>query len=489
MATVDHTASGQEPGLTPEQEMLNWGRLLLDGIPFADMLQARDRPDNESWLEYWMNRAAEYEELGDKALAEGHGRTAGEYFYIGSLAAQYGQFLWFGPERAVGQERKAELYRKAAPLLDPPAEPVDLTVDGVPLRAYLRLPKTTGRHPAVVMLGGLESTKEESRQMEDLVLDRGMATVTFDGPGQGDTFAHRELSGDFERFTSAVIDYLITRADIDASAIGVLGRSLGGNYALKSAACDQRIAACVSWGGFSDMDEWEAETPLTKESWRYVSKTESLDEARDHVRRALETRHVLGQIRCPTYILHGADDEIPLRFVDTARELIANAPLTVIVEEDGDHCCHNLGPRPRLEMADWLHDQLVKRSGHHDTERNNNIMAQIRSVTAANAPLESWQPEGVTILDGSPDGHGFTLVEQTTSPAFGAGVFACQPATTTYELTENELIYVLQGSASIALDDGEPVEVTAGELAFLPKGHLSTWTFHSPFKEVWFLVE
>ncbi|PKV95497.1 MULTISPECIES: alpha/beta hydrolase family protein [Amycolatopsis] len=360
MSATDDAAPSDQQSLTPEQEMLNWGRLLLDGVPFADLIGARDRPKGMSWLNYWLGRSKEYEELANKAFSEGHHLSAGEYFYLGTLAAQYGQFLWFGPERGVAQQRKAALYRQAAPLLDPPAHEADLVIDGVPVRAYVRTPNRPAPHPAVIMLGGLESTKEESRHMEDLVLARGMATVTFDGPGQGETFDSRALAGDFERFTSAVVDYLTDRDDIDAAAIGVLGRSLGGNYALKSAACDDRIAACVSWGGFSDMDSWEAETPMTKESWRYVSKVETLDEARDHVQKATETRHVLGKLRCPTYILHGALDEVPLSFVDTVRNHVTNAPLTIVVENEGDHCCHNLGLRPRLAMADWIHDQLVK---------------------------------------------------------------------------------------------------------------------------------
>lgn len=114
--------------------------------------------------------------------------------------------------------------------------------------------------------------------------------------------------------------------------------------------------------------------------------------------------------------------------------------------------------------------------------------AEIRSVTAADAPLESWQPEGVTVLEGTPNGRGFTLAEQETGPVFATGVFACEPAKTTYELTENEIIYVLEGSVSIALGDRDPVRLGVGDLAFLPKGHTSTWTFHEPFKEVWFLV-
>jgi uncharacterized cupin superfamily protein len=120
-----------------------------------------------------------------------------------------------------------------------------------------------------------------------------------------------------------------------------------------------------------------------------------------------------------------------------------------------------------------------------DTNRE---AGDIRSVSAAHAPLEAWQPEGVTILRGDPAGRGFTLVEQQTGPVFGTGVFACDPATTTYELTENEIIYVIEGSVSIALDDDEAVHLTVGDLAFLPKGHTSTWTFQTPFKEIWFLV-
>lgn len=356
--------SSQPPALTPEHEMLNWGRLILDGVPYADIVGARDRPSDLGWFEYWMARADEYEKLGDESVRSGHELSAGEYYYLAAIAVQYAQFLWFDDKRAHGQGRKVDLYRKAAPYLTPPADFVELTVDGIQMPVFLRLPdSTTGPHPVVVLLGGLESTKEESRLMEDLLLARGMATATFDGPGQGQMFDHQALSGDFERYTSAVIDYLVTRDDIQPDAIGVLGRSLGGNYALKSAACDTRVAACVCWGGFADMDSWDTETPMTMESWRYVSKVESLEEARLHVHQALETRHVLGQLTCPTYVLHGMLDEIPSTFLETLREYALNAPLTIVVEDEGDHCCHNLGPRPRFQMADWLSDQLVSGSG------------------------------------------------------------------------------------------------------------------------------
>lgn len=348
------------PQVEPEAEMLNWGRLILDGVNYADMVAARDRPRDVPWLSHWMARADFYESLADAAERSEHLRTAGEYLISAGLCAQYAQFLWFDERRQAAQQRKVDLYRRAAPMLAPPAERIDLPVHGLTMPVYVRRPQTPGPHPLVVMLGGLESTKEESYQMENLVLERGMATATFDGPGQGEMWADRGIAGNFEDYTSAVIDRLASDPGIRSNAIAVLGRSLGGNYALKSASCDDRIAACVVWGGFSDMDEWDAETPLTKESWRYASKVDTLDEARDHVREALETRHVLPQLSCPTYVLHGALDEIPMTFIDTLKSHVTEADLTIVIEDEGDHCCHNLGPRPRYAMADWLADVLCK---------------------------------------------------------------------------------------------------------------------------------
>lgn len=345
--------------LKPEDEMLNWGRLILDGVPFSDMVGARDRPSDVTWFDYWMNLANEYEQEAERKVSLGHDLSAGELLITASLCAQYAQFLWFDERRKKGQAKKVELYQRAAPLLSPPAARHELVVDGVPMPVYVRFPEGPGPHPAVIMLGGLESTKEESFHMENLVLNRGMVTATFDGPGQGEMFEYKPLSGDYEKYTSAVVDLLSGLQSVRPDAIGVLGRSLGGNYALKSAACDQRLAACISWGGFSDMDYWDLETPLTMESWRYVSQVDTLEEAREHVQVALETRHVLQSLACPTYVLHGVHDEIPLTFVDTVIELVPSEILTLVVEKDGDHCCHNLGIRPRLDMADWLKDVLV----------------------------------------------------------------------------------------------------------------------------------
>ncbi|TWP32674.1 alpha/beta hydrolase [Leekyejoonella antrihumi] len=347
---------------TPEQEMLNWGRLLMDGLPFADLIAARDRDPGITWFDFWMSRADSYETMGEAAIADGHAHTAGYWFWVGSMAAQYAQFLWFDERRQEGQLRKATLYHRAAPLLNPPAARVDLPIDDTTIIGYLRVPTDAERPvPCAVLLGGLESTKEESYLFENLLLERGIATFTFDGPGQGEMLQDVALSDDYDRYASRVLDHLVTLTDTLASdRIGVLGRSLGGHYALRSAAKDNRFRACVSWGGFVQMDDWDFEYPMTKQSWKYVTNSPDLETAQIRVRNAIDVRPVLAGLTCPTYILHGAKDETPITEVDQVKEYATNAQLVIDIEPEGDHCCHNLGPAPRLRMADWLATELTR---------------------------------------------------------------------------------------------------------------------------------
>jgi 2,6-dihydroxypseudooxynicotine hydrolase len=193
-----------------------------------------------------------------------------------------------------------------------------------------------------------------------MCLRRGMATFAFDGPGQGELFFDRKLQPDFERYASAVVDHLEGAAGIDGDRIGVLGRSLGGYYAVRSAAREPRFRACVAWGACFDMSDYDSMPPHTQDGFAYVTGIDDRDEAREYLLDSLDLSDVAVDLRCPTYVVHGFHDVIfSMGQVDKLREQVTNVPIEIAVEQDGDHCCHNMGPIVRPRMADWLANQLA----------------------------------------------------------------------------------------------------------------------------------
>lgn len=344
---------------------LDGARMIADGIPYPDWAEASERlKQGADWFDVWAGNGRRYEALGDAEIAAGNTLTGAEQLWLACINFHYAQFLWFhDPARRVeGQKRKVELYARAAQHLRPPSERVDIPFGELSIPAYLRLPAgpaPAGGHPCLIVIGGLESTKEESYLFENMCLERGMATFAFDGPGQGEMFFDVGLAPDFERYASAVVDYLEGRPEVDNDRFGVLGRSLGGYYAVRVAACEPRLKACVSWGACFDLSDFDQMPPATKAGFLYVTGIEDPAAAREHLRTALDLRDVAGRLEQPTYVLHGRHDEIfPMRQVELLQEHATNAPLEVVVEEHGNHCAHNLAHIVRPRMADWIARQL-----------------------------------------------------------------------------------------------------------------------------------
>ena len=346
--------------------ILNPGRMLADGVPFPDYREATEQiGDLSGWFDFWIAKGSAYEALGDAAIAAGNPVSGGEWLWYASLSFHYAQFMWFHDptRREQGQRRKVDLYNRAAPLFIPAAKRIEVACEGAMIPGFLRLPegeRPTAGWPTVLLIGGLESTKEEGYLFENICLRRGLATFAFDGPGQGEMFFDVKLVSDFERYTSAVLDHLVARTELDAGRIGVLGRSLGGHYALRSAASDSRLKACCAWGAFFDMSEFRAMPLTTQRGFAYVAGAADLEAGEQLNREKLNLADVIGQVRCPVYVLHGAHDLIfSLRQLELVRAGLSGPGAEVVVEPDGDHCCHNMGPIVRPRMADWMAARLA----------------------------------------------------------------------------------------------------------------------------------
>lgn len=336
-------------------------RLIAAGVDYNDLMRIVQRCEagNEDWGTLWEEFGNRHEEIGEDALRDGRTITAGEalaraavYFHVAQATNHHDLER---KERL--QRRQHDVYRKAMPYLRPPVQAVQVPYKGSSFPGYLRLPEgATGPVPCVIMLAGLDSTKEELACYEPAYLERGMATFVFDGPGQSLTRREFPLVAAIESSVGAILDCLSRRKDLDASSFGIWGRSVGGHMAPRAAALDARLKACVSIGGFYDWP-WERFRPRTREEFAMCAHAKSLDEAAA-ISRTFTLQGIIDKLKVPLLVVHSQGDTISPyeNAVRIAKE--AGGPVELVLYPEGNHVCDNIPYKVRPMMADWMARQL-----------------------------------------------------------------------------------------------------------------------------------
>lgn len=314
----------------------------------------------EEWCAAWSKRAGLHEAMGRAALAKSQMTSAAEHLTRAGLYYHFGKFLFVHDlaQMQAAHKKAVECRQLALPHLDPPGERVEIPYQGKYLAGILRKPAGVARPPIVVMAMGLDSAKEEMDGMEHTFLARGLATLCFDGPGQGEGEYDFAIRGDYEVAVTAVIDWLAGRRDVDLNRIGLWGVSLGGYYAPRAAAFEKRIKACISLSGPYDWaDCWDTMPDLTRLAFRVRSKSATDDEARGKA-ATLSLKGVAHNISCPIFIVTGKLDRvIPWQHSDRlARDV--KGPVELLIVEDGTHVVNNRPHRYRPQTADWMAEQL-----------------------------------------------------------------------------------------------------------------------------------
>ena len=209
--------------------------------------------DRDKWASSWSQTAKPYEEKAIQAERAGNIQIAKENYL---LAYQYYRLARFPTINSEGKKqayrKSQEMLLKAARYFDVPIERVEIPFipegkEGNRIIAYLRLPKTrAGPFPLLFSWGGIDGFKEE--QLNDDVLEHGLATLAIDGPGVGDS--PLKGSENAERLFEAVLDWISTRKELDAKKVAIWGLSTGGYWAVKVAHLyKDRITCAVSQGG------------------------------------------------------------------------------------------------------------------------------------------------------------------------------------------------------------------------------------------------
>jgi hypothetical protein len=234
----------------------NFGTLVLGstvnhgveiGEAFYTASQIKDG-DAASWQEQWFKLASLAEARGERSLAAGHKVSARDQFQRASYYYRI-SLLSILPNDSRLTERALKsrgLLKKAGELFDPPLEYFEIPFEGTVLPGYFRK-ATAGTKSAktLLMIGGGETFAEDLFfYIAQQTHDRGYNFMTVDLPGQGLLPAHgKPFRPDMNVPMKAVIDYALSRADVDPRYLASYGYSGGGGFVPQAAMNDSRIKA------------------------------------------------------------------------------------------------------------------------------------------------------------------------------------------------------------------------------------------------------
>ena len=351
------------------------GRALPLGLDLAEIDRVIASVDSfyrggyRDWPTQWFKAGDENLERGRKALANDHKQTAAQMLFSAAVCYHLAGYMHHDiarllPETRQSMLRAVETYWEAAPYFSPPAERAEVPFDDTQLRPFLRLPRGVERPACVILVGGANSNMINMHGVSEYYLERGMAAVGLDGPGQGEFRARTDRPlrvADYDRALRAVANWLERDGRVDSGRIGIYGRATGAMLAIHAAANDKRFKAVVAHpAAFNFSNFYHQAMAHTLVSHRlemcsFLGAT-TLEEGTRLVREQLTLEDVADQVDFPILSVCSADDEtMPTTESAILRQRV-KGPVEIVTFPGKGH-----GGPSRLSLpleADWLRDKL-----------------------------------------------------------------------------------------------------------------------------------
>jgi hypothetical protein len=387
-------------------------RLLLLGSAYrgltdaGEVLRALDDVadgDHESWIGAFSSLAERLRAQADASLRNGHVASArsaylraSSYFATASAASPGSE----DPSRFTTLwEKHRDAWDAAVDLSDPPVERIEIPYEGTVLHGYFfhaRRGSTAeaSPRPTIILNNGSDGPVTDMvKYGAAAAVERGWNALTFDGPGQNAALHRQKLyfRADWEAVITPVVDWLMTRTDVDADAIVLHGVSQAGYWVPRAVAFEKRIAAAVADPGVVRVgDSWEAHLPealvelLDKQDQAtfdkvllgsYASKPSELAEMRWRMAPygtdspyeafvAARAMHLdaetMNRITCPLLITDPDHEQFWPGQSDELHQGVAGSTRIRFTEAEGaDWHCEPAAPGLRDERVfDWLEDVL-----------------------------------------------------------------------------------------------------------------------------------
>lgn len=355
--------------------------------------------DKEAWITEWTKMADRLKAEGEAAAAKGHGVTARQKLLRASTYYDHASSMSPGTSDPSRYDSLWEKHRacwdRAITYFDPPVTQIEIPYEGTTLAGYFFAGGSdAARRPTIILNNGSDGPVISMWSLGGRsAVMRGWNAITFDGPGEGAAL-HRQglyFRYDWEKVITPVVDYLLTRDDVDPDHIALQGISQGGYWAPRAAAFEHRLCALIADPGAMRVgDSWTAHLPQPlidlldageKEqfdqfivqgmddslrammAWRMAPYgTDSPFEAYTAARAMTLTPEIVGQIACPTLVLDPEDEQFwPGQSQELFDALACEKKLVSFTAEQGANWhCEPAAQSLRDEVVfDWL-DEVVE---------------------------------------------------------------------------------------------------------------------------------
>jgi dienelactone hydrolase len=299
--------------------------------------------------------------------------TARDNFFM--AAVHWGAAQWPYDENddtnIAYNNKKRECYAKYATLADHHVEAVWVPFKDKAIPAWLHLPPYhgSGRLPVVIAIPGMDSYKEiQVALYGDKYLNRGMAVLAIDGPGQYEA-PMIGLNFSMENWIAtgpALVDWIAARPELDATRIAVAGTSFGSLFGTVLAGNEPRIKACAVMSVCHEPGchtIFQEASPTFKKRFMYMSGITDENEF-DEFRKTITWQGHAEKIHAPYLCVAGEAEELsPLEHSERLMAALQGPKQMVVYQESrhsvGNVPAANLGPFPPVLLADWLADRLA----------------------------------------------------------------------------------------------------------------------------------
>lgn len=366
---------------------LSWilGREIYDGSNREECLSAAKWITNasaESWHQEWSALAKQIHNQAIQELNEGSKEAARKSFLRACTYYRAPLFLMGQkhPNFYSHVQAMQSCFRSAAELFNPIIEPIEVPFQEHSLPGYFwKVDSSDIARPTLIVVGGVETWAEDCYFMVGPAgAARGFNVITADLAGQGmnpDQGLH--FGARMEVTARALVDYALSRREVDPERLALYGFSWGGHIAFKAARFDSRIQAMIANPPMPDVFRsvlaqqkgHNRHDPISRAAfdqivWRFGLKISfnpkdiaaRFQKAWDYLTNGkVDVR----EIHCPVLLLAG-EGESPVT-LEITRECFEQLPnpqkkMVIFTREQGSeaHCQVDNLDLPNQTIFDWL---------------------------------------------------------------------------------------------------------------------------------------